>query len=52
MLTKAKCHFLLGEDDMAIPLFKKYCDMCYGGEYQSDLVMMEICKIIRTGTAN
>ena len=35
---------------MAIPLFKKYCELSYGGEYQSDVVMMEICKVLREGT--
>lgn len=50
ILTKAKCHFLLGEDELSIPLFKKYCDLSYSSEYESDVSMMEICKAIRKET--
>ena len=50
LLTKAKCHFLLGEDEQAIPLFKRYCETSYATDYKSDVTMMEICKNIRKGT--
>jgi hypothetical protein len=40
MLTKAKCHFLLGEDEVSIPLFKKYSKLSYSSEYDSDILMM------------
>lgn len=50
LLTKAKCHFLLGEDDISIPLFKKYCEISYSTEYESDVAIMEICKLVRKQT--
>ena len=50
MLTKAKCHFLLGEDETAVPLFKKYSEVSYNKDYDSDVVIMYVCKKIRKDT--
>lgn len=50
VLTKAKCHFLLGEEETAISLFKKYGELSYNYEYESDVAIMEICRRIKKGT--
>lgn len=50
MLTKAKCHFLLGEDGVALPLFRQHAEMAHSGDYQSDITMMEVCGGIRAST--
>lgn len=50
MLTKAKCHFLLGEDEHSIRLFKRYGELSYSSEYESDMKMMEVCSNIRKGS--
>jgi tetratricopeptide (TPR) repeat protein len=50
VLTKAKCHFLLGEEETAITLFKKYGELSYNYEYEGDVAIMEICRRIKKGT--
>jgi hypothetical protein len=36
---------------MAIPLFKKYGELSYNYEYESDIAIMEICRNIKKNTS-
>ena len=42
---------MLGDDELAIGLFKKYGELSYNFEYESDTVLMSICKRINKGTS-